>query len=165
MAPAFRSSARVAEILFAVSLIFFLSSLCRAQDQSQTSSAETAQDSGTSTDFYVMMGSDFVRPGLVPKANYNIGIGHTFGFLKKDPIGDELTFAYTYEDGGSGFWHSQFGSHTESFGVMKKLRIAQDEARQRLHVGSSGRQHLHGQCTDSESLLRRRITGRGGSHQ
>jgi hypothetical protein len=80
-------------------------------------------DTGTSTDFYIMMGSDFVRPGLVPKANYNIGIGHTFGFLKKDPIGDELTFAYTYEDGGGGFWHSQFGSHTESFGVMKNFGL------------------------------------------
>ena len=71
------------------------------------------EESGTSTDLFIMLGSDFVRPGLLPKANDNIGIGHTFGFLKKDPIGDELTFAYTYEDAGSGFWHSDFGSHTE----------------------------------------------------
>lgn len=28
----------------------------------------------------------------MPAANYNIGIGHMF--LKKDPIGDEITFAY-----------------------------------------------------------------------
>jgi hypothetical protein len=70
-----------------------------------------------------MMGSDFDRPGLLPKANYNIGIGHTFGFLKNDPIGDELTFSYTYEDAGGGFWHSQFGSHTESFGVMKNFGL------------------------------------------
>ena len=48
--------------------------------------------SGTSTDLFVMIGSDFDRPGLVPRSNYNIGIGHTFGFLKKDPFGDELTF-------------------------------------------------------------------------
>jgi hypothetical protein len=39
--------------------------------------------SGTSTDLFVMIGSDFDRPGLVPRSNYNIGIGHTFGFLKK----------------------------------------------------------------------------------
>jgi len=64
-----------------------------------------------------------VRPGLAAKANYNIGIGHTFGFLKKNPIGDELTFSYTYEDAGSGFWHSEFGSHTESVGVMKNFGL------------------------------------------
>src|ERR1700676_5437753 len=81
--------------------------------QSSPPPAGAMADTGTSTDLYVMIGSDFIRPGLLPKANYNIGIGHTFGFLKKDPIGDELTFANTYEDGGSGFWHSNFGSHTE----------------------------------------------------
>jgi hypothetical protein len=81
------------------------------------------QESSTSTDFFIMLGSDFDRPGLASKANYNIGIGHTFGFLKKNPVGDELTLAYTYEDAGSGFWHSQFGSHTESAGVMKNFGI------------------------------------------
>ena len=40
---------------------------------------------GTSTDLFVGLGSDFDRPGLLPRANYGIGIGHTFGFLKKDP--------------------------------------------------------------------------------
>jgi len=54
-------------------------------------------ESGTSNDLFIMGGSDLVRPGLLPKANYNIGLGHTFGFLKKDPFGDELTSAYTYE--------------------------------------------------------------------
>ena len=72
---------------------------------------------------FVMLGSDFVRPGLLPKANYNIGIGHTFGFLKKDPFGDELTFSYTYENAGSAFWHSQYGSDTESFGVVKNFAL------------------------------------------
>ena len=91
--------------------------------QSTPPPAGAMGDTGTSTDLYIMMGSDFVRPGLVPKANYNIGIGHTFGFMKKDPFGDELTFAYTYEDGGNGFWHSQFGSHTEGFGVMKNFGL------------------------------------------
>ena len=71
-----------------------------------------------------MFGSDFVRPGLAPKSNYNIGLGHTFGFLKKDPLGDELTFAYTYENGGShGFWHTDFGSHMEAAGLMKNFGL------------------------------------------
>jgi hypothetical protein len=96
-------------LAMAVILAVTLSPVCMAQDQSQTSGAATAEESSTSTDLYIMLGSDFDRPGLLPKANYNIGIGHTFGFLKKDPFGDELTFAYTYEDGGSGFWHSDFG--------------------------------------------------------
>jgi hypothetical protein len=106
-----------------VSLAVLLSPVCKAQDQPQSASAGEVGESGTSTDFYVMLGSDFDRPGLHPKVNDNIGIGHTFGFLKKDPFGDELTFAYTYEDAGSGFWHSDFGSHTESFGVMKNFGL------------------------------------------
>ena len=82
------------------------------------------ENSGTSTDMFVMFGSDFVRPGLKPKANYNIGLGHTFNFLKKDPIGDEITFAYTYENGGShGFLHTDFGSHTEGLGLMKNFGL------------------------------------------
>ena len=65
-----------------------------------------------------MPGSDFDRPGLTPRANLNIGIGHTFGFLKKDPIGDEVTVAYTDENAGShGFFHTDFGSHTEALGA------------------------------------------------
>jgi hypothetical protein len=123
MMPIRTFSAKVAKTVLAASLVFVLGSACKAQDQTQNSPASNTEESGTSTDLYIMMGSDFVRPGLAPKANYNIGIGHTFGFLKKDPIGDELTFAYTYEDGGSGFWHSQFGSHTESFGVMKNFGL------------------------------------------
>ena len=80
--------------------------------------------SGTSTDLFVMFGSDVVRPGLLPKANYNIGIGHTFRFLKKDPLGDELTFSYTYENNGShGFLHTDFGAHTETLGLMKNFSI------------------------------------------
>jgi hypothetical protein len=83
-----------------------------------------AESPSTSTDLFVMAGSDFDRPGSLPRANYNIGIGHTFGFLKKDPIGDELTFAYTYENAGThGFLHTQYGEHTEQFGVMKNFAI------------------------------------------
>jgi len=84
----------------------------------------SATSPSTSTDLFVMAGSDFDRPGLLPRANYNIGIGHTFAFLKKDPIGDELTFAYTYENAGThGFLHTQYGEHTEQLGVMKNFAI------------------------------------------
>jgi hypothetical protein len=91
--------------------------------QTQPASPQSAE-SGTSNDLFVMFGSDFVRPGLAPKANYNIGLGHTFAYLKKDPIGDEITFAYTYENAGShGFLHTDFGSHTEAMGLMKNFGI------------------------------------------
>src|ERR1700733_11605801 len=91
----------------------------------QTTGGSPAQEStGTNTDLFVMFGSDFDRPGLVPRANYNLGIGHTFGFLKKDPIGDELTFGYTYENAGThGWFHTNFGEHTEQLGVMKNFGI------------------------------------------
>jgi hypothetical protein len=105
------------------SLLLFLTVSAAAQTTTSTPQQVTA-DSGTSTDFFVMPGSDFDRPGLVPRANLNIGIGHTFGFLKKDPIGDELTFGYTYENAGShGFFHTNFGSHTEALGVMKNFGL------------------------------------------
>jgi hypothetical protein len=98
-----------------------------AEAPAQTSAPnplEAQAESSTSTDFFIMPGSDFDRPGLVPRANLNIGIGHTFGFLKKDPIGDELTFAYTYENAGThGFFHTDFGSHTEALGVMKNFGL------------------------------------------
>ena len=81
-------------------------------------------EAGTSNDLFVMFGSDLVRPGLLPRANYNIGFGHTFTFLKKNPIGDELTFSYTYENAGShGFLHTDFGSHSETLGIMKNFGL------------------------------------------
>ena len=87
-------------------------------------SAEQPSEAGTSTDLFVMFGSDLVRPGSAPKANYNIGLGHTFQFLKKDPLGDELTFAYTYENGAShGFLHTDYGSHTEALGIMRNFAL------------------------------------------
>jgi hypothetical protein len=114
---------KIVRAVMVVTLGTALSPVCRAQNQSQGPSGQIEEASGTSTDLFVMLGSDFDRPGLLAKANYNIGIGHTFGFLKRDPIGDELTFAYTYEDAGSGFWHADYGSHTESLGVMKNFGV------------------------------------------
>ena len=84
---------------------------------------------GASTDLFLMPASDFDRPGLVPRANLNIGIGHTFGFLKRDPIGDELTLGYTYENAGShGFFHTNFGAHTEALGIMKNFGLPATKA-------------------------------------
>jgi hypothetical protein len=121
--------------LWLCSLLLFLTTSTAAQTTTtQSTTAQTNSGSGqmagmedmsgTSTDLFLMPGSDFDRPGLVPRANLNIGIGHTFGFLKKDPVGDELTFAYTYENAGShGFFHTNFGSHTEALGVMKNFGL------------------------------------------
>jgi hypothetical protein len=109
-------------LLLCASLL--LSTTSAAAQSTASTPQPAAVDSGTSTDFFVMPGSDFDRPGLVPRANLNIGIGHTFGFLKKDPIGDELTFGYTYENAGThGFFHTNFGSHTEALGIMKNFGL------------------------------------------
>jgi hypothetical protein len=96
-----------------------------AQTPGSAGQSPSANESaGTGTDLFIMFGSDFDRPGLLPRANYNIGIGHTFGFLRKDPFGDELTFGYTYENAGThGFVHTTIGEHTESVGVMKNFSI------------------------------------------
>ena len=101
--------------------------IAQAQDFAQhvaTPVIPAPDQQGTSTDLFVMFGSDVDRPGLLPRANYNIGIGHSVGFLKKDPLGDELTFAYTYENAGShGFLHTNNGEHTETAGIMKNFSI------------------------------------------
>lgn len=89
-----------------------------------SSGAYAEEQPGTTTDLFVMFGSDFDRPGLLPRANYNIGIGHTFGWLHDNPLGDELTFSYTYENSGThGFLHTRFGEHTESAGLMKNFSV------------------------------------------
>src|ERR1700720_4894193 len=84
-----------------VFLVLFARSLAFAQATPPSNPSPSEAQTVTSTDLFIMFGSDFVRPGLAPKANYNIGLGHTFAFLKKDPLGDEFTFGYTYENGGS----------------------------------------------------------------
>jgi hypothetical protein len=113
--------ADVIETIRILCFVLFAGSIAFGQT---TPASPEPEDSGTSNDLFVMFGSDLVRPGLLPKANYNVGLGHTFKFLKKDPIGDEITFAYTYENAGShGFLHTNFGSHTEALGLMKNFGI------------------------------------------
>jgi len=117
-----RTLCRAATVSMIVLVCFVLIPHCiRAQAPAASPAPEAPS---TSTDLFVMIGSDFDRPGLLPRSNYNIGIGHTFGFLKKDPVGDELTFGYTYENAGThGFLHTDFGEHTESLGVMKNFGL------------------------------------------
>jgi hypothetical protein len=105
-------------------VVLLINGLAFAQATAPATPAPAEADAGTSNDLFIMFGSDFVRPGLEPKANYNIGLGHTFAFLKKDPIGDEITFGYTYENGGShGFLHTPYGAHTEALGIMKNFGL------------------------------------------
>ena len=100
-----------------------------ASQTNTTSTASSEEAPSTSTDLFVMAGSDIDRPGLLPRANYNIGIGHTFVFLKRDPIGDEFTFGYTYENAGAhGFLHTSYGEHTEQVGVMKNFSLPRTKA-------------------------------------
>jgi hypothetical protein len=116
--------------------VFIILSIATGDVHAQTPASSTKtvsvpaqEEPGTSTDLFVMLGSDFDRPGLLPRANYNIGIGHTFGFLKKSPIGDELTFGYTYENSGThGFFYAGYGEHTESAGVMKNFNLPKTKA-------------------------------------
>ncbi|HTC35278.1 MAG TPA: hypothetical protein VK724_18030 [Bryobacteraceae bacterium] len=109
--------------------LFTAPTVVYAQEQESTRSAEMAGmpgmgGPGATNDLFVMLGSDFDRPGLVPRANYSIGIGHMFDFLKKDFFGDELTFGYMYENSGThGFLHTAFGEHTESVGLMKNFPL------------------------------------------
>ena len=110
-------------------IAFVLTAGARYAHPQTASASHEAEASSTSTDLFVMIGSDFDRPGLVPRANFNIGIGHTFGLLKKDPLGDELTFGYTYENAGThGFFHTAYGEHTESAGVMKNFSLPKTKA-------------------------------------
>ena len=78
----------------------------------------------TSTDLFLMLGTDFDRPGLKERANLNIGVGHSFDALSKSWVGNEITFGYTYENAGNhGWFHSQYGSHTEALGVMRNFNL------------------------------------------
>jgi hypothetical protein len=115
---------RVLPILALACVLTLKATAAPAQASITTPASQPAAAPSTSTDLFIMGGSDLDRPGVLPRANYNIGIGHTFGFLKKDPIGDELTFGYTYENAGThGFLHTQYGEHSEQVGVMKNFAI------------------------------------------
>ena len=78
------------------------------------------------TDFTVYVGSDFIRPGGLPRANLQFAVGHRFDSILKDPLGSVLVFNYAYENAGThGFFHTQFGSHSEDLGVMRDFHISE----------------------------------------
>ena len=105
-------------------LLISATAAAQAQTTGPTATVSATPEPSTNTDLFVIFGSDFDRPMLVPRANFNIGIGHTMGLLNKSPIGDELTVSYTYENSGShGFLHTHFGEHTETAGVMKNFTV------------------------------------------
>ena len=138
--------------------LLFVRSLAVAQLTAPCGPSSSEPQTGTLTDLFIMFGSDFVRPGLAPKANYNIGLGHTFAFLKKDPIGDEITFGYTYENGGShGFLHTPYGAHTEALGIMKNFGLPKIKTCDRIHLGPGRHHHHDRKPVGPESLLRRRV--------
>ena len=89
---------------------------------------EEAEEPEPATDLTVFIGSDFVRPGLLPRANLNVAIGHGFHFLRKNPLGSKLTFGYTYENTGThGFFHTRFGEHTEQLGLLRDIKLGHSE--------------------------------------
>ena len=92
----------------------------------KTEGAEEKEEPEPRTDFTVYVGSDFVRPGGLPRANLQFAIGHRFDWLLKDPLGSVLVFNYAYENAGThGFFHTQYGSHSEDFGVMRDFHISE----------------------------------------
>ena len=111
------------------------------------------------TDFTVMFGSDFVRPGSLPRANLSVGMGHVFECLRRDPLGDGITFGYAYENTGAhGFFHSAFGEHSELLGLMRDFPIGRArkvDAYNWLQGGLSsltGDVHVHNRFSGSESV-------------
>jgi hypothetical protein len=89
--------------------------------------AEAKEEPEPRTDFTVYVGSDFVRPGGLPRANLQFAIGHRFDGILKDPLGSVLVFNYAYENAGThGFFHTMFGSHSEDFGVMRDFHISHE---------------------------------------
>ena len=112
----------------------------------------------TSTDLFVMFGSDFNRPGLLPRANYSIGVGHTFDFLKKNPVGDELIADYTYENSGShGFLHTDFGEHTRIRWNHEEFCHSENEDTGRIHVVTEWHHQLLGEYACLESTRQQRL--------
>ena len=114
--------------IFGLAALLLLAPL--SYSQTSTSASKSIPEMlMASTDFFVMFGSDFNRPGLLPRANYSVGVGHKYGFLKKNPFGNELIVSYMYENAGMhGFFKTAFGEHTESVGTMRNVAIPKARA-------------------------------------
>jgi hypothetical protein len=87
--------------------------------------AEKGEEPEPRTDITLLVGSDFVRPGSLPRVNLSLGVGHDFEALKKDPLGSGVTFGYAYENTGThGFFHTNFGEHSELLGQMRDFHLS-----------------------------------------
>lgn len=79
----------------------------------------------TKNDLFLMAGSSFFRPGLVPKSAFNLGYGYLPDKLKDNKFVNELTVGYTYENCGSGFWPTgNGGCHTPAIGAMRNIDLS-----------------------------------------
>ena len=124
---------------------------------SQAAPSDSASESSTSTDLFIMLGSDFVRPGLGTRANYNIGLGHTYGFLKKDPLGDEVTFAYVRKRRIAWILPHVIWFSYRSAGHHEELCTSADQESDGLYVDSAWSHEHDRKRICSESSLRRRV--------
>jgi hypothetical protein len=98
-----------------------------AKEGEKHEGGEEKEEPEPRTDFTIYAGSDFVRPGGLPRANLQFAIGHRFDWLLKNPLGSVLVFNYAYENAGThGFFHTKFGSHSEDLGVMRDFRISKE---------------------------------------
>ena len=98
-----------------------------AKEGEKHEGGEAKEEPEPRTDFTIYVGSDFVRPGALPRANLQFAIGHRFEWLLKNPLGSVLVFNYAYENAGThGFFHTQFGSHSEDLGVMRDFHISRE---------------------------------------
>ena len=94
------------------------------QHEGKEPEGKEAEEEEPATDVTLFFGSDFIRPDLVPRANLAFAVGHSFHFLRHDPLGAKLTFAYTYENTGThGFIHTRFGEHTEQLGLLRDIKL------------------------------------------
>jgi hypothetical protein len=84
------------------------------------------------------------------------GIGHTFGFLKKDPIGEELTDIPTRTQEPTASFTPAYGEHTESAGVMKNFLCPRQILRPAtwLQSGITSRQCSYAKQTRQRCITR-----------
>ena len=116
-----------------------------AQHEGKEPEGKEAEEEEPATDVTIFIGSDFIRPDLVPRANLAFAIGHSFHFLRHDPFGAKLTFAYTYENTGThGFIHTRFGEHTEQLGLLRDIKLGHSERFSAYTVVQAGISSLTG---------------------
>ena len=111
----------------------------------QVEEKEKGEEAEPATDLTIFLGSDFLRPGLLPRANLTFAVGHSFKFLRRNPLGSKLTFGYTYENTGThGFFHTQFGEHTEQLGLLRDIRLGHQERLSAYTIAQAGLSSLTG---------------------